>query len=394
MNILLLSQFFSTTRGGGEYFFNLVAKNLAANNHNVWVIANKIAAEEYKNHKNIRLILVPPTLQYKGGMPPGFSDNIRYSFNAFLKGWKIIKKENIDIIHSNNFAPALAGSVLSFFTNKPHITTIHDIFSLYGKNFWKKWGEQNDVSKMNVLLAPYFEKQMIKLKHACIQTVSETTKDDLIKFGVKTPIYVIHNSVQTIQSNRTQKTNPFQFIYVGRLVFYKNLEVVFKALSIVKKTEPKVKLIIAGDGPMKNNLETLSKKMEIDTNVEFKGYVSEEEKEKLIASSSAMVFPSLYEGFGIVILEAFAQNKPVIVSDVKPLSDIVTHEQTGYVVNPFDENLWANFLLKIIKNQNQAVTIGKNGHELLNEKYGQDSMYQKIIEMYNFVHESKPKSSS
>jgi len=394
LNILLLSQFFSTTRGGGEYFFNLVAKNLAANNHNVWVIANKIAAEEYKNHKNIRLILVPPTLQYKGGMPPGFSDNIRYSFNAFLKGWKIIKKENIDIIHSNNFAPALAGSVLSFFTNKPHITTIHDIFSLYGKNFWKKWGEQNDVSKMNVLLAPYFEKQMIKLKHACIQTVSETTKDDLIKFGVKTPIYVIHNSVQTIQSNRTQKTNPFQFIYVGRLVFYKNLEVVFKALSIVKKTEPKVKLIIAGDGPMKNNLETLSKKMEIDTNVEFKGYVSEEEKEKLIASSSAMVFPSLYEGFGIVILEAFAQNKPVIVSDVKPLSDIVTHEQTGYVVNPFDENLWANFLLKIINNQNQAVTIGKNGHELLNEKYGQDSMYQKIIEMYNFVHESKPKSSS
>ncbi len=153
-------------------------------------------------------------------------------------------------------------------------------------------------------------------------------------------------------------------------------------------------MIIVGDGPMKNNLEILSKKMEIDTNVEFKGYVSEEEKEKLIASSSAMVFPSLYEGFGIVILEAFAQNKPVLVSDVKPLSDIVTHEQTGYVVNPFDENLWANFLLKIINNQNQAVTIGKNGHELLNEKYGQDSMYQKIIEMYNFVHESKPKSSS
>jgi len=92
LNILILSQFFSTTRGGGEYFFNLVAKNLAKNNHNVWVIANKIASEEYKNHKNIRLILVPPTLQYKGGLPPGFSDNLRYSFNAFLKGWKIIKK--------------------------------------------------------------------------------------------------------------------------------------------------------------------------------------------------------------------------------------------------------------------------------------------------------------
>ena len=87
----------------------------------------KIAGKNYQEHKNIKVIFVPPVLQYKGGLPPRFSDNIRYSINAIRQGLKIIKNENIDIIHSNNFAPALAGSILSSLTSKPHITTNYDI---------------------------------------------------------------------------------------------------------------------------------------------------------------------------------------------------------------------------------------------------------------------------
>ena len=179
MNILLLSQFFSTTRGGGEYLFSIIAKNLAEKNHNVWVITNKIINEEYQTHEKIKIIFVPPTLEYKGGIPPGFSDNIRYAINAIKTGRSLIKKENINLIHSNNFAPAAAGSILSFFTSKPHITTIHDVFSLCGKNYWKKWGKQSDVSKINVYLAPFFEKLVMKLRLSCIHTVSDASKDDL-----------------------------------------------------------------------------------------------------------------------------------------------------------------------------------------------------------------------
>ncbi|MDE2588748.1 MAG: glycosyltransferase, partial [Patescibacteria group bacterium] len=157
MNVLLLSQFFSTTRGGGEYILSLVAKGLARDDNRVFVITNRIDGEDYEDVNNVRMIFVPPTLQYKGGLPPGFSDNIRYSINAVREGLKTIKKEKIDIIHSNNFAPALAGSILSSLTSKPHVTTVHDVFSLCGKNYWKKWGQQSDVSKINVTLAPLFE---------------------------------------------------------------------------------------------------------------------------------------------------------------------------------------------------------------------------------------------
>ena len=384
MNILLLSQFFSTTRGGGEYVFNLVAKNLAKNGHNVYIITNKIQGEQYQTQQNIKIIFIPPTLQYKGGLPPGFSDNIRYTLNAIKTGLDTIKHYNIDIIHSNNFAPALAGSILSTITSKPHITTIHDIFSLCGKNYWKEWGKQSDISKLNVTLAPFFEKLSIKLRYDCIHTVSEATRDDLIKFGAKKPIHVIHNAVETTPTHNTP-TNPFQFVYIGRLVFYKNLEVLIKAVDIIKKSEPKIKLVIIGSGPHKDTLYKLVQDLKLEKNIEFKGYVSPEEKSKTLETSNALLFPSLCEGFGLVILESFDQSRPVLVSNVRPMSDIVSHKQDGFVLDPHNENLWAEHMLHLARNPQESSEMGKKGNQVLQTRYSQDALYKKIIDMYNSI---------
>ena len=84
MNILLLSQFFSTTKGGGEYVFKTIAKVMAQNGHKVWVITNDVKGEKYEESENLKIITVNPTIQYKGGLPPTFADNIRYAINAFL----------------------------------------------------------------------------------------------------------------------------------------------------------------------------------------------------------------------------------------------------------------------------------------------------------------------
>jgi glycosyltransferase involved in cell wall biosynthesis len=384
MNILLLSQFFSTTRGGGEYVFSLVAKNLAKNDHNVYIITNKIQGEQYQTHQNIKIVFIPPTLEYKGGLPPGFSDNIRYTINAIKTGLDTIKKQDINIIHSNNFAPALAGSILSSLTSKPHVTTIHDIFSLCGKNYWKQWGKQSDISRLNVLVAPLFEKLSINLKYSCIHTVSEATRDDLIKFGAKKPIHVIHNTVETTPTHNTPP-NPFQFVYIGRLVFYKNLEVIIKAIDIIKKTEPKIKLTIIGSGPHKETLQKMVKDLNLQQNIEFQGYVSPEEKSKTLETSNALVFPSLCEGFGLVILEAFEKSRPVLVSDIRPMSDIVSHKQNGLVLDPHDADLWAKSMLGLIQDPKMSSKMGESGNHLLDTRYSQDISYKKIIDMYNSI---------
>ena len=129
MNVLLLTQFLSTTKGGGEYTFSLMAKLIAESGHKVWVVTNKVKNEEYHPQKNLEIVFVPPELKFKGGEPSNFKDIVAYCFNAFNKSISIIKKNKVDVIHSNNFAPALTGSLLSIFTGKPHITTIHDVLS-------------------------------------------------------------------------------------------------------------------------------------------------------------------------------------------------------------------------------------------------------------------------
>ena len=379
MNILLLSQFFSTTKGGGEYVFSMLAKMLVKNGHNVWIVTNPIQNESYD--KNLNIIFVKPVIKYQGGLPPSFSDNIRYVVNAVIAGSKIIKKNDIDIIHSNNFSPALAGSTLSSLFSIPHVMTVHDIFSLCGKNYWKKWGDQANVSKLNVMLAPFFEKLMVKLKHECVHTVSDASKDDLLKFGEKKPIHVIHNSIDP-SPILGEVVNPLQFVHVGRLVFYKNLEVVIKAIGILKKTQPNVKLVIIGDGPHKKSLQELVNKLNLESSIEFLGYASFDEKMKIIAASNALVFPSLCEGFGLVILEAFSQRKPVLVSNIKPMSEIVSDGKNGFVLNPYDEKAWAEHLLKLIEHPSQALEMGREGSKLLANSFNQDLMYHKIMEMY------------
>ena len=310
---------------------------MVQNGHKVLVITNNVKGENYEESENLKIITVSPTIQYKGGLPPTFLDNIRYAINAFQKGRNIIKNQNIDLIHSNNFSPALAGSLLSNFTKKPHVITIFDIFSQNGKDFWKKWIKQTDVSKINAMLVPWFEKILMKIKHDAIYTISNASKYHIVKIHAKKPIYNIPPTIRDeIQLN--EKINPFQFIYIGRLVFYKNLEVIIKAISIVIKTIPECKLIIIGDGPHRESLQILTKKLGLEKNVIFSGYATSEEKIKKISESNAMLFSSIIEGFGLVILEAFSQNKPVLVSDIPPMSDIIQNNKTGLIIDPHNEN--------------------------------------------------------
>lgn len=384
VNILLLSQFFSTTKGGGEYVFKTIAKTMAKNGHKVWVITNNVKDEKYEDIDNLKIIKINPMLEYKGGLPPSFLDNIRYTINAIQKSRKIIKKYDIDLVHSNNFSPALAGSFISYFTNTPHITTIHDIFSVYGKEFWKQWTIQSNVSKINARLVPLFEKLMMKFKIECIHTVSEATKNDIKKLGTDKEIKVIPNCIQD-DKEISRKLNIKQFTYLGRLVFYKNIEVILKAFKIVLNNFPDAKLIIAGDGPHKTTLQELVKKFDMNNNIIFTGYVDLDKKKILLAESNALLFPSIIEGFGLVMLEAFQQKRTVVVSNIPPMSDIIENNKTGLIVDPHNVEKWAEAIMELINNPDKSEIMGKNGYQVQKTKYSQELFYKNLIEMYNRI---------
>ena len=372
MNILLLTRYFSKEVGGGYYLFSIIAKLLAKNGHKVWVITNKVKGIENPKHDNIKIIFLSSQsineIQYWSQ-----KDKIRYFLLAIRKGLGIVKKEKIDVIHSNAIYPIFAGSILSALTSTPHIKTIHDLHSLEIKNSSSEGG-----------LRKFLEKIMIKSVSSAIHTVSDATKDDLIKFGATKPIYVIPIGIPIKKVEEIQ-LEPYQLVCIGRLAAHKNIQVAIKAIKIVKKSFPKVSLIIIGDGEYKKNLQQLVDELDLQDNVVFKDQTSEGEKIKLLASSQALLFPSLIEGFGIVILEAFMQKKPVLVSNLSPMTDIVEHEKTGLIVPINDEKTWAKFIESVLRDPRNAQNMGEVGRKVFEERYGDENMTRKMTQIYEEI---------
>ena len=135
----------------------------------------------------------------------------------------------------------------------------------------------------------------------------------------------------------------------------------------------------------RKNLENLVDSLKLFENIEFRGFVTVEEKMKILSSSNALVFPSLCEGFGLVILESFSLQKPVLVSNVRPLSDIVSDNVNGYVLSPHNETEWVSAMKKIIDSPNVSENMGARGRELLEKDYNIEKMKNLILNMYNEV---------
>lgn len=386
LKILLLSQFFSSTKGGGEYVFEMIADGLAARGHEVWVITNRMCGKQYAYPDNLHVALVGRELEYAGGLPPSFADNIRYIMSCMFRGWRIISDNDIDIIHSNNFSPAVSGSILSVISGIRHIVTIFDIFS-GDAGFLKRWARQHRVSRINALLVPLFEWMLPRMKCSAIFTLSEASRQDIASMKIAKPVHVIMPAIRDIPGMhvRPRRESTVRFVCVGRLVFYKNVDVIFGAVRQVARSYPDIVLTVIGDGPDRHRLEEMARLYGICDNVEFTGFADGDLKMRMLESSIAMLFPSTHEGFGLVILEAWQYGLPVIVSDVKPMSDIVRDGITGLVADPHDEDKWASCMMRIIEDTTASQEMGRAGMRQLQYQYGTNRFYDDVLRMYGAV---------
>ncbi len=382
MNILLLSYYFSEGFEGTAIIFINIAELLAKNGHKVWVVTNRFEGVDYPKHNNLKIIFNSSPQKFLKKQRT-FKNSIQYIFSTVRTGLTITKNENIDIIHSNGVVSGLAGSMISLLTSKSHILTIHNV---YPEDYWNEWSKQPENSKFKAFLGKLQVKLVLKLRHTVIHTVSEPVKYNILKRGEKKPIVVIPNGIKVSETYNVS-TNQNQFILISRLVFYKNVQIILKALKKVRKKIPQVSLLIIGDGPYRKTLENLVDNLELRNNVIFKGTViDKEEKNKMIANSQALLLPSYYESFGLVILEAFSQKKPAIVSDLKPLSQIVEHNKTGLVVPAHNEKEWAKTLEYVLRNPEEIAKMGERGRKVLEEQYNLDVFWNRISKMYDEIY--------
>lgn len=384
MKILYLTQLYPPMLyGGGEYIFSKWAQEMASRGHTICVITQKVeGTKNYEVLNGVNVYRIPPEIDYRGSLYSiGLTDNIGFLLGAIAKGRKIAKR--FDLIHSNTFVPTLAGEVICRTLNLPHLATIHDVYLQTDREFWKKWSSQNEVSFLSKNIGYLFEKLILKLPFTKVHTVSQTSKKDLIKAGMQPEkIFVVPNGINREEYRISIKKKPFQICYIGRILFYKNLDTVIKAFKKMVSNQPLSKFVIAGKGPYEQNLKELTSRLGLEKNILFAGRISNREKLQLLAESQLMVQPSLVEGFGITVIESFCCGTPVLASNVMPLPELVKNGENGMTLPPFDENKWAEVLLEYLSNPQQCLTQGFNGKKLVEDKYTINKIVDQLESLY------------
>lgn len=220
----------------------------------------------------------------------------------------------------------------------------------------------------------------------------------LDKLGVEKIDYIIANSERTknaikrvynreakviypcITQNNIMPINLSEnFIYIGRIEKPKNLEnaiISFKKL-IEKIDDKNLKFIIAGKGRHEKKLKNLSKKIGIEKNIIFKGYVSEEEKKDLLNKSYALIMPAINEPFGLTVIEALSSSCISIISNLSGVYEVAKDYAISCDMKDIDS--LTNAMLKVYKNKNIKKELIESSKKILNN-FTQSKYTENLLE--------------
>jgi len=237
-----------------------------------------------------------------------------------------------------------------------------------------------------------------------IVTVSYAMKDELTKLGFpKDKIQVCYNGVdeqkynpETISAEQCRKLRDFygikdenpMILFIGRLVGVKGVDRLIMAMPYVLQKKPNAKLVVVGLGDLQDYLVNLVKTMKLEGSVKFRfEFVPEEDRILHYAACDVAVFPSLYEPFGIVVLEAMSMKRPVVVgaAGISGMREIVIpcgDEQCGFHVNPSNPSDIAWGIVSCLESPEKVKWLGNNGRRRVLNDFTWDEIAGKTIALY------------
>jgi glycosyltransferase involved in cell wall biosynthesis len=194
--------------------------------------------------------------------------------------------------------------------------------------------------------------------------VSRSTAQDLAGRGLpEEEITVIPNGVDLARYRPDPGTDRFAMptlLYLGRLKRYKRVDLPIRALARLREAGVAARLVIAGAGDHDGALRALTAELGLEDAVDFRGFVSEEEKLELFRRAWVHVLTSPKEGWGITNLEAAACGTPTVASDSPGLRDSVAHGQTGFLVPHGQVDVLAARLRSLIEDPTLRAQLGAN----------------------------------
>ena len=180
----------------------------------------------------------------------------------------------------------------------------------------------------------------------------------------------------------------FLWLAVGRLSEAKDYPNLLHAFSALSQCHPDARLMIAGDGPLRSDLDSLIQRLGVDMQVSLLGLRLD--MPALYAASDALVLSSAWEGMPVVILEAMASSTPVVATSVGAVPEMVSDGVSGFVVPPKDHQSLANAMEQMMglpERTRQA--FGQAGYIRVKAEFSRDSVIDKWEELFRHLLGSK-----
>lgn len=302
----------------------------------------------------------------------------KFSKLAYLKAIptlkRIIKSFNPDLVHAHYLSSyGLLGYLTGF---KPFFVSVWgiDIYDFPELSFLHRFVTKRILHKADRIFSTSYVMKTITKKYT-------NKKVNVIPFGIDTKKFAP-------KKEKTLRLFPENQIVIGTI---KALEVKYgvdyliKAFKLVKEKYENVKLLIVGDGKQKECLENLVSALALQNDVLFTGYIDSENISVYYNELDIYVALSVFdsESFGVAVLEASSSEKPVIVSNVGGLPEVVENDITGFVVPPRNEHEAAEKICFLIENSKIRNAFGRNGRKRVLHNYDFKNNLEDMIKHYN-----------
>lgn len=339
-------------KGGMIHYSSQLSEALSKTN-NVYLIVPE--ETNYDFNKNIHIKHISLPIRY-------LSLQV-FKFNILIKA---INEINPDVIHITAMHPWLIFA-LPFLKKYPIISTIHDV------RIHK--GEWNPIWALSLWsLIRYSDKLFVHGSWAMKQLIIDGIPKNKI-------IEIKHGEYSFLTKygqNEFKKGD--SILFFGRINDYKGLDYLIKAVPIITKEIPDVKIIIAGEG----KIEKYSKQIENNQNFEiYNKYISDDEIAFFFQRAKIVVLPYIECTQSGVIPIAYSFKKPVIATNVGCLPEVIEDGKTGYIVPPRDVLALANAIINLLKDEKSIIQMGENAYKkLMTEEMSWDKIADRTIEVY------------
>ena len=316
-----------------------------------------------------------------------FPGRFKFDFKVLKELHDFINNYSIDILHTHGLKPNFYGYILSKFTKLPIIATTHSWIS----NPIEQYLKSNNLTLFSALQYHFDQKLLRKfdkiiaisefIQNKLVGNKIELKKIELIYNGVNISDY--YHSTLNIRSEFTINNDSIIVATAARLSIEKGLIYYLEAAKKVLEIYENTIFLLTGSGPLLKKLQTKTLEHGIKKNVLFTGFRTD--MAAVYKSIDIFILPSIREGMPMVLLEAMASSKPIIATNVGGISEIITNNLDGLLVEPGNSKDLALSIIRLIQSEKLKESLAKNAYQTVQDRFSVQKTTQKYYKCYREV---------